>query len=81
MSAELPRTDQLALQRTRLANERTFLAYVRTALALLGAGIGLLEFVAATPAARLAGLSCVAAGVVMFPLGIWRYLAVRRTLR
>ena len=73
-------TDQLALQRTRLANERTLLAYVRTALALLGGGVGLLEFVEAGWA-RGAGLASIAAGVALVPAGLWRYLAVRRTLR
>ena len=80
MSAELPRTDRLALERTRLANERTLLAYVRTALALLGGGVGLLEFVEAGWA-RGAGLVSIAAGVVTLPAGVWRYLVVRRTLR
>ena len=80
MSTDLPRTDQLALQRTRLANERTLLAYVRTALALLGGGVALLEFVDAG-SARGAGLVSIAAGVVMLPVGLWRYFAVRRALR
>ena len=80
MNDELPRTDRLALERTRLANERTLLAYARTALALLGAGVGLLEFVD-TSWARSVGLFSVAAGLALIPLGSWRYFAVRRTLR
>jgi putative membrane protein len=80
MNSETPRSDQLALQRTELANERTLLAYVRTALALIGGGLGLLEFVVAD-LARLSGWLAITAGAVLLPVGLWRYVAVRRSLR
>jgi putative membrane protein len=79
MEPDLDRRDQLALDRTMLANERTLLAYLRTGLALLGGGAGVLEFVDAA-VAPVVGWLFIAAGVLTFPLGFWRYLSVRRRL-
>jgi putative membrane protein len=72
--------DQLAVDRTHLANERTFLAYVRTGLALVAAGAGMLEFID-TPVARLVGWTFVGVGALTVPMGLWRFLRVRRHLR
>ena len=80
MNSELDLRDRLALDRTVLANERTILAYIRTALGLLGAGVALLNFVDG-PIGRFGGWTLVAAAALAVPLGIWRYLTMRRLLR
>ena len=71
--------DRLALDRTRLANERTLLSYVRTALALAAGGAGLLEFVEA-PWSRSSGWVLILAGLMLLPVGLIRFLQVRREL-
>ena len=43
---ELSRTDELAMERTRLANERTFLAYFRTFIVFLSSGFAILKLIA-----------------------------------
>lgn len=83
MGAMAPDTDlrdQLAADRTHLANERTLLAYVRTALALIAAGAGLLELLESF-ASDVAGVAFIAAGALLIPVGIWRFVRVRRDLR
>lgn len=79
MASETERRDQLALDRTLLANERTLLAYVRTALALIGGGVGLLAFID-HPVTRVVGAVTAGAGLLLIPVGAWRYLLVRRRL-
>ena len=71
--------DQLALERTRMSNERTLLAYVRTALALVGAGIASLELID-IGWGQILGAGFVVAGVLLLPVGIWRYIFIRRSL-
>lgn len=75
----LPRTDELAIERTLLANERTFLAYFRTAAVLLTSGLAILhiEFFESIRfvSVGLIGLSPLVAG-----LGTWRLLTVRRNI-
>jgi putative membrane protein len=80
MTTELPRTDQLALERTRLANERTLLSYVRTSLALIGGGVASVELIE-LGWVRPAGSILVVAGLILLPVGIWRYVVIRRSLR
>ncbi len=41
-TAPMPRSDQLALERTLLAIERTFLAYFRTSAVFLSSGVAIL---------------------------------------
>ncbi|MEX2582943.1 MAG: DUF202 domain-containing protein, partial [Gemmatimonadota bacterium] len=74
------RRDRLALDRTHLANERTLLAYVRTGLTMVAAGAGILQFIQ-TPVAALSGWVLIAAGLVTLPVGLWRFLHLRRRLR
>ncbi len=80
MASETDLRDQLAVNRTQLANERTLLAYLRTGLALIASGAGLLEF-GGTLTARWVGGILIGLGVLAFPLGIWRFLSIRRQLR
>ena len=79
MTARIPRADQLALQRTRLANERTLLSYVRTSLALIGGGVATWQLVE-VGWGRSIGLGFLAAGLVLLPVGIWRYIIIKRSL-
>jgi putative membrane protein len=44
MTAELPTSTQLALDRTRLAYERTLMAWVRTATSLISFGFTIFKF-------------------------------------
>jgi putative membrane protein len=72
--------DVLAIDRTILANERTILAYFRTMLALLAAGGSLIHFIDAQWALPI-GIALLAAGPILFAVGIWRYRLVNRHLR
>ncbi len=72
--------DFLAMERTRLSNERTFLTYIRTGLYfLLGAGamLKLVEF----QEVRWLGWASLAIAVVLFILGIFRFVLLRRQMR
>lgn len=80
MASETELRDQLAVDRTHLANERTLLAYVRTALALVVTGAGLLELLESF-ASDVGGVAFIAAGALLMPVGIWRFVRVRRDLR
>ncbi len=71
--------NRLAVVRTALANERTLLAYLRTMLGLLAAGGTLLHFFEGAWATG-GGVALIAAGVVLFGFGVWRFRQVRRTL-
>jgi putative membrane protein len=79
MASETELRDQLAVDRTHLANERTLLAYVRTALAMVAGGAGVMQLLE-TPLSTVIGAGFVTAGLILLPIGIWRFLAVRRHL-
>lgn len=68
---ELPRSDLLAVERTRLAVERTFLAYFRTAGVFLSSGVAILAMEFFVEIRELAwgliGMSPLVLGV-----GVWR---------
>lgn len=71
--------DRLAITRTELANERTLLAYGRTALAMMAAGVGLTQLFSARGPV-VAGWIAVAAGVVIFGVGVVRFRRAYRAL-
>ena len=77
---DVPVADRLAAQPTRLANERTLLAYERTALGLGAAGVTMVHIFSAT-ADRAIGWGLVAVGVILAPVGLYRYLRVASHLR
>jgi putative membrane protein len=72
--------DQLAVDRTRLANERTLLAYERTSLGSAAAGLALIHVFSAT-ADHAIGWVLVAIGVILAPIGVYRYARVASRLR
>jgi putative membrane protein len=72
--------DLLAIDRTILANERTVLSYLRTMLALVAAGGSLIHFLEGWWVLP-AGVGSIAAGVLLFGNGVWRYRRVNRDLR
>ena len=75
---QLPHSDRLALQRTRLANERTLFTYVRTSLALVGFGLALLQL-HPERGWRL-GYTALAVASVVLAVGLLRFRAHRREL-
>lgn len=77
---ELILRDHLALERTRLANERTLFAYLRTSLYLLTAGIGIFQVESISRLRSLAWI-CIVSGIVLFVLGIIRFLQMRKYLK
>lgn len=79
MAEDTTLRDHLAVQRTALANERTFLAFIRTAIALVAAGASSIHFLEGT-AVDVLGWAFVAAGVVVFGIGLGRYRRVRRLI-
>jgi putative membrane protein len=72
--------DHLAIDRTVLANERTFLAYVRTALAFVVVGASCFKFFDSSAMDAVGGLF-LAAGAVLFGIGIRRTRRVNRRIR
>ena len=76
--SQLPLSDRLALQRTRLANERTLFTYVRTSLALVGFGLALLQL-HPERGGRL-GYTALAVAALVLALGGWRFRVHRRQL-
>ena len=81
MASEDPAVrDRLALERTKLANERTLLAYERTALGLCAAGVTLIHIFSAT-ADHTLGWILVGVGVVLAPVGVYRFVRVASHLR
>jgi putative membrane protein len=83
-SASTPRDetflrDVLAIDRTVLANERTLLAYFRTMLALLAGAVTIMHFLDGWWVVPL-GVTLLAAGPVLFGVGVRRYLRVHRHL-
>jgi putative membrane protein len=77
---ELILRDHLAIDRTRLANERTLLAYVRTSLMLLVAGATAVKLVDINTSILITGWVFLALGVIIGIVGIWRFLAMRRSI-
>ena len=75
---QLPLSDRLALQRTRLANERTLFTYVRTSLALVGFGLALLQL-HPERGGRL-GYTALAVAAVVLVIGLLRFRTHRRQL-
>lgn len=71
-----PVRDKLARQRTELANERTLLAYVRTALGFVIAGIPAVWWLE-QPAMQALGVVSLVTGVVIFGIGIWRFVTIK----
>ncbi len=78
-SPKLILRDWLAIERTKLANERTFLAYFRTALTLLAGGVTILKLDAFQEIIWL-GIVFLVLAPLVFAVGIWRFLAVRRRI-
>jgi len=77
---ELILRDHLAIDRTRLANERTLLAYLRTSLMLLVAGATAVKLVDINTSILVTGWVFLFLGVVIGVVGIWRFLAMRRSI-
>ena len=71
--------DFLALQRTKLANERTFLSYNKFSLYLITAGIALIRIENLRPF-RILGYLALGASVVVFVVGLIRFLSLRKQL-
>lgn len=72
--------NKLSLERTLMANERTLLSYVRTALTILAVGVGLLEFVD-SQGTNILGWGLITAALTLVPIGVLRYLSVRKYIR
>ncbi|MCL4852263.1 MAG: DUF202 domain-containing protein [Bryobacteraceae bacterium] len=86
-SALIPR-DWLAIDRTHLANERTLLAYVRTAITLFLVGTSFIHLPYFHPNPEINadgytvfGWSLVTAGLMVFVIGIQRFIVFRSKLR
>lgn len=77
---ELSRTDELAVERTRLANERTFLAYFRTFIVFLSSGFAILKLSALEEILTVGYLLMVIAPL-LFVMGLFRFLYVRKQIR
>lgn len=80
MASETDLRDRLAVDRTLLANERTLLAYLRTSLALAAAGAGLLQF-GHSASSAVGGWVLIGCAALVLPIGVRRFLQVRRDLR
>jgi putative membrane protein len=79
LEEELILRDVLARDRTMLANERTLLAYARTSLGMVAAGVTFIQFFQ-LPWIEVVGWSLIPSAVVIFGLGVRRYLRVRQDL-
>lgn len=77
---ELSRTDELAVERTRLANERTFLAYFRTFIVFLSSGFAILKL-SALEEILTVGYLLMFIAPLLFLLGLFRFLYVRKQIR
>lgn len=76
----LSKTDELALERTRLANERTFLAYFRTFVVFMSSGFAILKISALEEIITL-GYTLMAISPALLFIGIVRFFYVRKQLR
>lgn len=66
--------DCLALERTSLANERTFFAYARTAIMVLITGVSAFKLFPGILIIFIIGLIAVVSSVVLFFIGLKKYL-------
>ncbi len=66
--------DCLALERTSLANERTFFAYARTAIMVLITGVSAFKLFPGILIIFIIGLIAVVLSVVLFFIGLKKYL-------
>jgi len=72
--------DCLALERTSLANERTFFAYARTAIMVLITGVSAFKLFPGILLIFILGLVAVALSVILFFIGLKKYLRRYRSL-
>ena len=72
--------DCLALERTSLANERTFFAYARTAIMVLITGVSAFKLFPGILIIFIGGLIAVVLSVVLFFIGLKKYLRRYRSL-
>ncbi len=72
--------DCLALERTSLANERTFFAYARTAIMVLITGVSAFKLFPGILLLFILGLVAVVASVILFFVGLKKYLRRYRSL-
>jgi putative membrane protein len=72
--------DCLALERTSLANERTFFAYARTAIMVLITGVSAFKLFPGILIIFIAGLIAVGLSVILFFIGLKKYLRRYRSL-
>ncbi len=72
--------DWLALDRTVLANKRTFLAFGRTSIALFALGLAFVKLIK-HPFFELTGGALIAAGIVIFFVGLREFLANQRRFK
>lgn len=77
---DLPRTDVLAIERTRLANERTFLAYFRTFIVFVSSGFAILR-ISALREIELVGYMLLIISPILLLIGVIRFFYVRRQIR
>ncbi len=72
--------DCLALERTSLANERTFFAYARTAIMVLLTGVSAFKLFPGILIIFIGGLVAVVSSVILFFVGLKKYLRRYRSL-
>ncbi len=72
--------DCLALERTSLANERTFFAYARTAIMVLITGVSAFKLFPGILIIFIGGLVAVVLSVILFFIGLKKYLRRYRSL-
>ncbi len=76
---ELILRDTLAIERTKLANERTFLAYFRSSIFFLGTGVSIIH-INFFEEVNYLGWFFVAASPLVFGIGLYRLITVRRSI-
>lgn len=74
------RTDELAMERTRLANERTFLAYFRTFVVFVSSGFAILK-ISALQEIKHVGYFLIIIGPIIFVIGTVRFFYVKKKLK
>ncbi|MCB0641556.1 MAG: DUF202 domain-containing protein [Phaeodactylibacter sp.] len=77
---KLNRTDELAMERTRLANERTFLAYFRTFIVFMSSGFAILKMELLKEISEI-GYFLIAMAPIMLTIGTARFFYVKVQLR
>ncbi len=78
-NSDLSKTDQLAIERTRLANERTFLAYFRTFIVLLSSAVAILKLDVLQEIREL-GYALVIISPILLLIGIARFFYMRKRI-